>query len=98
MPRSFNPAMFSRENILRIITANQYGCDGFLREYQNLVRKYDLILVPTSTPFEIVVRTVDDVIESNKGGNDWRSDYHEPVSPETKEGVLKEILDISFKL
>ncbi len=75
----------------------EYALHNFLSEYRDLVEKYDLLLMTTAVPFQLVVKTMNSVIESHKNGNDRRN-YHKPIAPETKEGVLNEILDISFKM
>ena len=73
----------------------RHPVEEFLEEYAELVERYGLILETTARPFEIVVKTVESVIESNKGGNDYRN-YHD-ASPETEEGILKEILALKLK-
>lgn len=68
----------------------------FLSAYRDLVDEFDLIIEPTKIPFQLVVRTIEAVQDSNAGGNDWHN-YHHPIAPESKQGILDEIIDMPFK-
>jgi len=93
--------IFDTEEIKRIIQENKkenekYTCTKFLKKYRKLVKKYNFILTTTATPFKLVVSPIDRIIEKNKGGNNYNN-YHEPLAPENKEDILKEILNIPLR-
>ena len=89
----YNPYMLNSETLYEEDEQpeeTETPLQAFLREYRDLVERYDLIFVKGE------LWDVAYLLNQSQGWNDRRN-YKGYVYPETREKLLEEILDISLK-